>query len=127
MKKVKTLILFIGVSLIFSSCTRDATIPCVHDSIQAMKNHNREGKVLQYSYHGQLVYYVDDRCCADALSTLYDANCNIICMNGGIAGYTCPDSIWNSLTNEVVIFENPETVSGEPILPSFKLDVTKLW
>ena len=29
--------------------------------------------------------------------------------------------------HEVVILENPETVSGDPLLPGFKLDLTKLW
>ena len=28
---------------------------------------------------------------------------------------------------EVVVLENPETVSGEPLLPGFTLNVTKLW
>ena len=28
---------------------------------------------------------------------------------------------------EVVLLENPETVSGDPLLPGFKLDVTQLW
>jgi Uma2 family endonuclease len=28
---------------------------------------------------------------------------------------------------EVVVLENPETVSGEPLLPGFTLDVTELW
>ena len=28
---------------------------------------------------------------------------------------------------EVVILENPETVSGEPLLPGFTLNMTKLW
>jgi Uma2 family endonuclease len=29
--------------------------------------------------------------------------------------------------HEVVILENPETVSGDPVLPGFKLDLTELW
>jgi Uma2 family endonuclease len=29
--------------------------------------------------------------------------------------------------HEVVILDNPETVSGDPLLPGFKLDLTKLW
>jgi Uma2 family endonuclease len=28
---------------------------------------------------------------------------------------------------EVVVLENPETVSGDPLLPGFKLDLTELW
>jgi Uma2 family endonuclease len=28
---------------------------------------------------------------------------------------------------EVVLLENPETVSGEPLLPGFKLNLTELW
>jgi Uma2 family endonuclease len=28
---------------------------------------------------------------------------------------------------EVVVLENPETVSGEPLLPGFTLNVSKLW
>jgi Uma2 family endonuclease len=28
---------------------------------------------------------------------------------------------------EVVILENPETVSGDPLLPGFTLDLTQLW
>jgi Uma2 family endonuclease len=29
--------------------------------------------------------------------------------------------------NEVVILVNPEIISGDPLLPDFKLDLTKLW
>ena len=29
--------------------------------------------------------------------------------------------------DEVVILDNPETVSGDPLLPGFKLNLTKLW
>jgi Uma2 family endonuclease len=29
--------------------------------------------------------------------------------------------------NEVVILDNPETVSGDPLLPGFTLNLTKLW
>jgi Uma2 family endonuclease len=29
--------------------------------------------------------------------------------------------------DEVVVLENPETVSGDPLLPGFTLDLTKLW
>ena len=29
--------------------------------------------------------------------------------------------------NEVAILNNPETLSGDPLLPGFKLDLTKLW
>ena len=28
---------------------------------------------------------------------------------------------------EVIVLENPESVSGEPLLPGFTLDVTELW
>jgi len=28
---------------------------------------------------------------------------------------------------EPVILENPETVSGDPVLPGFTLDLTELW
>jgi Uma2 family endonuclease len=28
---------------------------------------------------------------------------------------------------EVIVLENPETVSGDPLLPGFKLDLTELW
>ena len=28
---------------------------------------------------------------------------------------------------EVVILDNPEIVSGDPLLPGFKLDLTRLW
>jgi Uma2 family endonuclease len=29
--------------------------------------------------------------------------------------------------NEIAILNNPETVSGDPLLPGFELDLTKLW
>ena len=29
--------------------------------------------------------------------------------------------------DEVVILDDPETISGDPLLPGFKLDLTKLW
>ena len=29
--------------------------------------------------------------------------------------------------HEVVILDNPETVSGDPLLPGFKLNLTELW
>jgi Uma2 family endonuclease len=29
--------------------------------------------------------------------------------------------------HEVVVLDNPETVSGDPLLPGFKLKLTELW
>ena len=31
------------------------------------------------------------------------------------------------LDHDLVILENPETVSGEPLLPGFTLNLTELW
>jgi hypothetical protein len=71
-----------------------------------MRSNCLKGHVSEYKYKGHPVYYVEiDQCC-DFISTLYDENCNILCERGGLAGFQCPDSIWNSLIDEVLIFEN---------------------
>jgi hypothetical protein len=107
--KIKTLIFFcfMVASALLVACTKDSTVPCVKESIDQMKSSCLQGHVSQYNYNGQLVYYVAiDQCC-DFGNTLYDANCNILCESGGFGGLQCPDSIQNSLADEVVIFVNP--------------------
>ena len=72
-----------------------------------MRSGDLQGHISQYNYMGQPVYYVlIDQCC-DFGNTLYDTNCDVLCESGGFGGLQCPDSILNSLTDEVVIFENP--------------------
>ena len=54
--------------------------------LQAEEVWNPPASVWQYEYNGQTVYYIPARCC-DIPSSLYDANCNLICHpDGGFTG-----------------------------------------
>ena len=64
--------------------------------------------VYQYSYNGNLVYYISAPCC-DQYTTLYDENCSIICHpSGGITGKgdgKCPD-FFEKRTDEKIIWHD---------------------
>src|ERR687886_1043316 len=90
--KSKTLYLVLF-SLLLLTCRNDillkGTPECVVDMIEKIKSRDKSdspGQILSYTYKGQLVYFIPQRCC-DIPSTLLDANCNVVCSpDGGISG-----------------------------------------
>jgi hypothetical protein len=56
---------------------------------------DRPRAVIEYTYKESTVYYVEPQCCGDAESTLFDAQCKVICApDGGFTGRgdgKCPD------------------------------------
>jgi len=92
-----------------ASCTWDipleSSAPCVADAINGIKQSDFNASVWQYRLHGGTVYFIDYRQqCCDFESTLYDANCKVICAFGGWSGSSCPDSIWNDLTDAKLLY-----------------------
>jgi hypothetical protein len=73
--------------------------------MEAAPVRNPPGEVIRYEYQGGTVYYVPAECC-DQLSTLYDADGNVICSpDGGIGGRgdgRCPDFLDSRQDKEVV-------------------------
>jgi hypothetical protein len=62
---------------------------CILEKIQKIKTEdvaNPPSSLWQYEYNGQTVYYIPAKCC-DIPSSLYDADCNLICQpDGGFSG-----------------------------------------
>ena len=62
---------------------------CVQEKIDAIKGQprwNPPAQVDEYTYKGKTVYLFSADCC-DQYTTLYDAQCNIICApSGGMTG-----------------------------------------
>lgn len=81
--------------LIFIGCKNDlsdvaaGTPMCVVNEINRIRKEAKwspAAKIFSYQYKGQTVYYIPPRCC-DIPSTLFDANCTILCApDGGISG-----------------------------------------
>ncbi len=69
---------------------------------------NPPRSIWQYDYKDQVVYYVPEVCC-DQLSTLYDAEGNVICApSGGYGGNgdgCCPD-FFQERKNETLIWKD---------------------
>lgn len=70
---------------------------CIVTHINAIKEAkvwNPPARLYRYQYKGQTVYYFPPRCC-DIPSTLFNAECNVICApDGGFTGKGnggCPD------------------------------------
>ena len=101
--------------LTVASCDKEempkGTPPCIKEKINEIAKEpvaNPPAKVFSYQYKGKTVYYIPPKCC-DIPSTLYDADCNIICSpDGGFSGRgdgRCPD-FFTSRTEERVIWED---------------------
>ena len=64
------------------------------ESLQKAPVQNPPAIVISYSYNGSNAYYFNAPCC-DQFSSLFDANCTLICHpDGGITGRgdgNCPD------------------------------------
>lgn len=90
---LKFKLLVVGLVLLQTqTCKREdfKDVPvCILEKIKQLKNEevwNPPASVWQYEYKGQVVYYIPARCC-DIPSSLYDANCNLICHpDGGFTG-----------------------------------------
>lgn len=69
---------------------------------------NPPAKVYSYTYNGQTVYYIPQRCC-DIPSEVYDENCELICHpDGGFSGRgdgRC-DDFFDTRTDEKLIWED---------------------
>jgi hypothetical protein len=64
------------------------------------------GQIIQFTYQGACVFWVDT-CygCADNLIRVYDAEMNVVCEFGGIAGFnTCPD-FERAATDQKMLFD----------------------
>jgi hypothetical protein len=100
---------------ITTSTTNGASTPeWLSELIATMKAEpvrNPPGKVVRYEYQGQTVYYLAAECC-DQLSTLYDADGNVICSpDGGIGGKgdgRCTDFL-DARQGGDVVWEDPRT------------------
>ena len=88
MHKISTILLF---SIILIGCNDEPTFApeCLEDRVsQILKDDvwNPPASLYSYTYKGETVYFIPQRCC-DIPSELYDVNCNLICSpDGGITG-----------------------------------------
>jgi Uma2 family endonuclease len=75
-------------------------------------------------------FVIELRSGTDRLRTLFNKMSEYI-SNGASLGWLIDPSTRTVYVyrpdNEVVVLENPERVSGEPLLPGFELTTTKLW
>ncbi|AKD58594.1 hypothetical protein SD10_17200 [Spirosoma radiotolerans] len=91
MRTYLTFIILIG--LTSPGCKSDTiskgTPECIVSMINQIKSQDKwspPAKVFSYSYKGQLVYFIPQRCC-DIPSILLDEQCHIVCSpDGGISG-----------------------------------------
>lgn len=101
----------------FSNCQKTdvkiETPECMEQLIQEFENDVNfceTGKsVYQYKFQDQFVYVFNPGDCgADMMSNVYDAECNLICNLGGIAGIIlCNDENFSAgATDETLIWEN---------------------
>ena len=83
---------------LFTNCKKDQfdAPSCIQEKIQGIMSksvRNPPGAVYEYEYNGRNVYLIPGECC-DQYDLLFDSDCNLICVFGGIAGGgngTCPD------------------------------------
>lgn len=105
----------IGILSLFIGCNNEESVKdipdCIDNMIDDIKNEsvwNPPAKVYSYTYEGQTVYFIPQRCC-DIPSSLYDDNCNLICNpDGGESGTgdgKCTD-FFELRTNEKLIWED---------------------
>ena len=114
-KYLRILLFFLLVTaceqVVRSESTPPGTPACVSAKIQELQTNsvtNPPSQVWQYTYRGQLVYYIPPVCC-DGYGTLYDANCQIICYpDGGLTGQgdgKCAD-FFAARTNEKLLWKD---------------------
>ncbi|TLV04076.1 hypothetical protein FEN17_06120 [Dyadobacter luticola] len=69
---------------------------------------NPPAKIYRYTFKGETVYYIPQRCC-DIPSVLLDENCAVICSpDGGFGGSgdgKCPE-FFKERSNEKLIWED---------------------
>lgn len=120
---MKTLLLLSLLMALFQGCEKknsdpsipntDLSIPsCIQIKIKDLKSKpkfNPPASITQYTYNGQIVYYITANCC-DQYNQLFDSNCNLICSpDGGITDggdRKCTD-FHNKKTNEKLIWKDP--------------------
>lgn len=68
-------------------------LPWLADIRNQLIESKTPGKIVQYSYNNELVYWVDSCAdCADNLIHVFNTNGEVICLFGGIMGMnTCVD------------------------------------
>ena len=85
------------------------TPSCIKKKIREEKDHCLDN-VTEYEYNGNIVYLFGAANCPDALSNLYDKNCNLICSPfGGIGGFgdgKCPDFSQNGIKKRIIWSKN---------------------
>ncbi|WP_245705946.1 DUF6970 domain-containing protein [Catalinimonas alkaloidigena] len=102
--------------LLFGGCAAEklerGTPACVQAKIQEILREdvwNPPAKVYRYTYRGQTVYFIPQRCC-DIPSVLLDENCTPLCApDGGFTGKgdgQCAD-FFETRTDEALIWEDP--------------------
>ncbi|MGJ3233879.1 DUF6970 domain-containing protein [Marivirga sp.] len=112
---MKKLTVFISMAVLFISCEKEDilinTPECIKDQIEDIAKGdvwNPPAKIYSYQYEGQTVYYFPSRCC-DIASSLYDAECNLLCSpDGGLSGNgdgQCSD-FHDLKTDEKLIWED---------------------
>jgi hypothetical protein len=119
---LKYTLIFFAIILMATSCKKDnqtittCTIDNPLETIQWLKE-TKEAfelsmspsakRITQYFYQGECVFLIDGCVgCNDNLTTLYNAEKEVICEFGGIAGVnTCPD-FETEVTGEVILYGN---------------------
>jgi hypothetical protein len=107
--------LLLALLLLAAGCKKEelvkSTPACIKKKINQLAQGpvtNPPAKIYSYQYRGKTVYYFPPKCC-DIPSTLYDADCNIICApDGGLTGAgdgRCAD-FFSSRTAERLIWED---------------------
>ncbi|MBK7884686.1 MAG: hypothetical protein IPJ81_13560 [Chitinophagaceae bacterium] len=84
------------------------TPACIKELIKKQKREEQTcpGDIYSYSYKGSTVYFIPESStpCDDAVSLLYDSNCNIIGRYGGNGGKDRGKDFLEKRTNEKLIF-----------------------
>lgn len=112
MKQILTLFLSVIIILISFSCKKTnvpkETPSCIKQQIRNILKEdvrNPPAEVWKYEYNGKTVYYIPAFCC-DAMSVLFDEDCNVICNpDGGLTGNgdgKCTDFSQKSSKGELI-------------------------
>jgi YHS domain-containing protein len=99
-------------AMALASCTKietpAGTPVCIKKKIRQLQKEETENpaSVWRYTYNGQTVYYFTAAGCCDKGSSLYDDDCNYICMpDGGFSGGgdgQCTDFFANRSDDELI-------------------------
>ncbi|PCH95795.1 MAG: hypothetical protein COB85_04215 [Bacteroidetes bacterium] len=112
------LFLFLSASISTNTCNPKplpSSIPeCIQLKIKALQKadlENPPGLVYSFTYNGKVAYFFNAPCC-DQFSSLYDADCTLICHpEGGITGKgdgNCDDFLSTS-TDKKLIWQDTRT------------------